>query len=134
MSKADRVRQRTCRRARRQMSDDCEMAGRGIFIDLALVRIVNREAPVGSNGKRGRPEVQVATVEAATGRASLVDLSRDEVCDKVSVSCHVELEVRQLRCEALVMAGNTILAAKGARREFHPALRISANNVLDAAP
>src|SRR6266487_4580331 len=87
------------------MADDCEMASRGIFIDLALVRSVDREAPVGSNRDRGRSEVEVAAVEAATRRASLVDLSRDEVCDKVSVSCHVELEVRQLRCQAFVMTG-----------------------------
>jgi len=34
--------------------------------------------------------------------------------------------------EPLVLASNTIVADKGSRREFHPALRASSNNVLDA--
>ena len=34
--------------------------------------------------------------------------------------------------DGFVMANNTIVVAKGSRREFHPALRVSANNVLDA--
>src|SRR5712691_12694836 len=80
------------------------MSGGGIFIDRACVRNVDGEASVGSDWNRCRPEVQVAAVEAATGRATLVDLSGDEVCDEVPVSSHVELEVRYLRCQALVMA------------------------------
>jgi len=34
--------------------------------------------------------------------------------------------------EPLVLAANTIITAKGSRREFHPALRVSSNDIVDA--
>jgi diadenosine tetraphosphate (Ap4A) HIT family hydrolase len=65
VGKANGVRQSPCRHGPREVADDREVAGRGILVDHALVGKVDREASVGGNRNRRRPEVQVAAGEAA---------------------------------------------------------------------
>ena len=57
-------------------------------------------------------------------------------CGNLFVCTHADLrtafEAETAGGEAFVLAANTIITAKGSRREFHPALRVSSNDVVDS--
>ncbi len=77
---------------------------------------------------------------AASNNAQLLQV-RGEVTDVIAcrnlfVGPHSDARTafgaHAVTSQALVMASNTIIASKGSRREFDPALRVSSNDVIDS--
>ncbi len=77
---------------------------------------------------------------AASNNAQLLQV-RGEVTDVIAcrnlfVCPHSDARTafgaHAVTSQALVMASNTIIASKGSRREFDPALRVSSNDVIDS--